>query len=93
MSDDRRTDDEGLNIMQRVFDAMPTEHGSSIFDIARGAKCHPSSVVSAIKRLQLCRCLQPASCIDGVWLYKRRKDAERPGDRRGGKRQQVQEAA
>lgn len=90
---DRRTDEQGLNIMQRVFDALDDPRGSSVKEIAHRARATETSVLSAIKRLQLSRCLAPASCIDGVWLYKRRKDAERPGDRRGGKRQQVQEAA
>lgn len=83
------------NIMQRVYDALDTENGTSVHDLMQKARCSRSAVVDALKRLQRQRALEvPADCVRGVWLYRRRKDALRPMDRRGaGRKQMEQEAA
>jgi hypothetical protein len=88
------TDDLGVNIMQRVFDALPTDGiGVSVGELALRAKVTRDSVISALTRLKTQRALERASCVGGVWLYRRRADALRPMDRRGGKRQQMAEVA
>lgn len=93
---DQRFDPCGLNIMQRVFDCLSTDRGTSIHDLMMAIRISRGSVVKAIKRLQQHRLLERATCDErGIWLYRRRKDALRPMDRRGGgsKRQMMQEAA
>lgn len=77
---DRRSDKRSLTLMQRVFEELVRQ--TSIPELVARIGASHESIVSAIKRLQLRRALEPASCIDGVWLYRRRKDADRPCDRR-----------
>lgn len=86
-SHERRVDDRSLTLMQRVFEELVRQTSLPELVVRIGAS--HESIVSAIKRLQLRRALEPASCIDGVWLYRRRKDAERPYDRRGGARKEA----
>ena len=92
---DQRTDAVGLNIMQRVFDALSTDIGRSVAEIAAELRIARDSVHSALYRLGQHRALEPAERINGVWLYRRKASALRPIDRRGGgaKRQMMQEAA
>lgn len=92
-SHDRRVDNRAFNIMQRVFDELPTERGLTIEELEHRTRYMKASIVGALKRLQLRRCLRPASCVDGVWTYSKRPDAERPVDRRGGSRQMMQAMA
>lgn len=94
---DQRTDASGLNIMQRVFDALSTDKGTSIHDLMMTVRVSRESIVRAIERLKAQRALEKHATRDanGVFLYWKRKDALRPMNRRGGgaKRQMMQEAA
>lgn len=81
------------NYEQRIFDELDTECGTSVDDLEKRTRLNRATIVAALDRLRLGRCLQPTDRIGGVNLYRRRVDAERPTDRRGGRRKQEQEAA
>lgn len=90
-SHDRRTEKRSLNVMQRVFDALSTDHGLTVAEIAQMTRVAPESVRRAIERLQLQRAMEPTDRIGGQWLYRRKDTATRPLDRRGSR--QLLEAA
>lgn len=93
---DRRTDTAGLNLQQRVFDALGTASGMLSMGALTAATGLPEIVLTnALQRLRRMKCLR-SMCVDGEWRYGLRPGAQRPTDRRGGRtsfRQVAQETS
>ena|SRR5690348_3643934 len=89
---DRRIDKRSLNIGQRVFDALQAKPRQTQRELALALSIHELSIESAIRRLRLVRAVT-AECADRIWRYSLAPGAQRPTDRRGGKKQMAQEVA
>lgn len=73
------------NIMQRLYDALPSTDSQSMLsvdDLAIALNFPAATISEALRRLRRLRCVQ-STCLDGEWRYGRKKGAVRPADSRG----------